>query len=116
MKLLTKEIVNKMPMPEQVEDGENAPIIVKFFGGGSYTLYVIAAYALIDGDEVKLSDLNGREPIDIILYGYVTGLQVDEWGYTSFSELAMLKFPPFRLGIERDRYFGNHTVKEIKNN
>jgi len=113
MKLLTKEIMNKMPLPDDVEDGNNAPIVVKFFGGGSYTLYVVAAYALIDGNAVKLSEINNREYDDIYFYGYVTGLQFDEWGYTTLNQLKEIKFPPFGLGIERDMYFGNHTVNEI---
>ena len=116
MKLLTKEIYNKMQVPDQVTDDENAPIIVKFFGGASYRFYVIAAYAIVEGEEqgVKLSDLNGREPVDINLYGYVTGLQEDEWGYTSFNEMATQKFPPFRLSVERDMHFGmKHTVKQV---
>lgn len=116
MKLLTKAIISKMPLPYEITGKtENAPIIVKFFGGASYSLYVIAAYAWIDEKEVKLSNINGREYDDINFYGYVTGLQVDEWGYTSFNELKAIKLPPFGLGIERDMYFGKHTVKEIIN-
>lgn len=116
MKLLTKEIIKKMPMTEDViVKAEDAPIIVKFFGGCSYSLYVIAAYAWIDGEEVKLSEINGREYDDINFYGYVTGLQVDEWGYTTLNQLKGIRFPPFGLGIERDMYFGKRTVKEIIN-
>ena len=116
MKLLTKEIIKKMPHPGEIKDAKTAPIIVKFFGGGSYTLYVIAASAFIkDGGEVKLADMEGKDVIDIQLFGYVTGLQCDEWGYASFNELKELKFPPFGLGIERDMYFGNCTVAEILN-
>jgi len=117
MKLLTKEIINKMPMTTEEINGkiEDAPIIVKFFGGSSYSLYVIAAYAWIGDEEVKLSDIGDREVIDINFYGYVTGLQFDEWGYTTLGQLKGIKFPPFGLGIERDMYFGKHTVKEIIN-
>jgi hypothetical protein len=113
MKLLTKAIINKMPLPDDITKAEEAPIIVKFFGGGSYSLFVIAAYAWIDGVEVKLSEINGREYDDINFYGYVTGLQFDEWGYTTLNQLKEIKFPPFGLGIERDMYFGKHTVKQI---
>ncbi len=113
MKLLTKEIINKMPLPEEISNAEEAPIIVKFFGGGSYSFYVVAAYAWIDDVEVKLSEINDREYEDINFYGYVTGLQVDEWGYTTLNQLKEIKFPPFGLPIERDMYFGKHTVKEI---
>lgn len=116
MKLLTKEIINKMPLPDNIiMKEEDAPIIVKFFGGGSYSLFVIAAYAWIGDEEVKLSEINGRKYEDINFYGYVTGLQVDEWGYTTLNQLKEIKFPPFGLGIERDMYFGKHSVKEIIN-
>ena len=110
MILMTKEVMKKMPI--EVEDAKNAPIIVKFFGGYSYTLYVVSAYALIEDEKVKLSDINGREVEDIYLFGYVTGLQYDEWGYTTLNQLKAIKFPPFGLSVERDRYFENHTVKE----
>jgi hypothetical protein len=116
MKLLTKEIINKMPLPEEVITNDDAPIIVKFFGGSSYSLYVIAAYAWVgDYEERKLSDINGCEVEDINFYGYVTGLQFDEWGYTTLNQLKAIKFPPFGLGIERDMYFGKQTVKQIIN-
>ena len=120
MKLLTKEIINKMPLPDKIiGNEEEAPIIVKFFGSGSYSLYVIAAYARVHPwvgcniEEVKLSEVNSREVEDIHFYGYVTGLQFDEWGYTTLNQLKEIKFPPSNLGIERDMYFGKHTVKEI---
>ena len=113
MKLLTKEIINKLPL--DVKDSENAPIIVKFFGGGSYRLYVVAAHAHLEsGDTVRISEINGRTVEDIHFYGYVTGLAFDEWGDTSFNEISALKFPPFGLGIERDMHFDmKHTVKQV---
>ena len=111
-KLLTKDIIKRMPL--DVEDAESAPVIVKFFGGGSYRLYVITAHAHLEsGEEVKLSDINGKPVEDIHYYGYVTGLHCDEWGSTSDNELRALKFPPFGLGIERDMHLGNITVKQV---
>ena len=117
MKLFTAEIKKKLPMVDEVKDGENAPIIVKFFGGSSYRLYVVAGDVYLkDQDEpVRYFDVKNESQIeDIRLYGYVTGLQEDEWGYTSFNELNEIRFPPFRLPVERDMHFGmNHTVKEV---
>ena len=116
MKLLTAEIKKKMPV--QVSGNlEDAPIIVKFFGGCSYTLYVVSAEAYIEGQDepVALADMNGHEIEDIHLYGYVTGLQFDEWGKTSFKELEAIKFPPFGLPVERDKYFGfDQTIKKLR--
>jgi hypothetical protein len=132
MKLLTKEIINKMPIntdgqtmshmlntkfpAKQVKSIEECRIVVKFFGGGSYTLYVVSAEAFINGQDapVNLKDAQGKEIEDIHFYGYVTGLQFDEWGRTSFNELKAIKFPPFNLPVERDMYFGEHTIKELK--
>lgn len=116
MKLLTKEIMNKMPLPEEVITDKDTPIIVKFFGGCSYTLYVIAAYAWVEGVDgnVRLSEINGRKITDINFYGYVTGLQTDEWGYTTLNQLKAIKFPPFGLPIERDRNCSKRTVKELQ--
>lgn len=117
MKLFTAEIKKKLPLIGEVEDDKNAPIIVKFFGGASYSLYVVAADVYLkDQDEpVRYSDVKDDTQIeDIHLYGYVTGLQVDEWGYTSFNELNEIRFPPFSLPVERDMHFGmKHTVSEV---
>lgn len=35
-----------------------------------------------------------------------------EWGYFLFSQIKDLKFPPFRLPLERDLY-ASGTVKEL---
>ena len=113
-KLMTKEVINKMPL--EATDEKNAPIIVKFFGGGSYRLYVVAAHAIVKGtlNCVKLSEMEKYEIEDIHFYGYVTGLGFDEWGETSFEELRAIKFPPFNLGVERDMHFGmKRTVSQV---
>ena len=114
MKLLTAEIIKKMPLPDTITDSNTAPIRVKFFGGSSYSLHVISAKAILEsGETVKLSDIKDNKVEDIFLYGYVTGLAVDEWGYVSFNELKDIKFPPFGLGIERDMNPLYDTVKEL---
>jgi hypothetical protein len=45
-----------------------------------------------------------------ICFGYVTGMDFDEWGTFSIEELESLKLP-YGLKIERDLYF-----KEIRSN
>lgn len=86
---------------------------VKFFDPcGSGTWYITSGYAInSEGNEIKLSEMEGKDIQDIMLFGYVTGLGCDEWGYISFNELSEVE--RFDLGIERDMYFGKHTVKEI---
>ena len=120
MKLLTKEIQNKMPFTEKavIEDLNELPIIVKYFGGASYSLFVVSADVILaDGQLVKLKDVKNvddkNEVQDVIFYGYVKGLQQDEFGYTSFNELKALRFPPFGLRVERDMYFDNKKIKDI---
>lgn len=118
MKLITAEIKKKLPCVREIgEDINTAPIIVKFFGGGSYRLYVVAADVYLkDQDEpVRYSEVTDESQIaNILFYGYVTGLAVDEWGYTSFNELKAIRFPPFNLPVERDLHFGmKSTVKQV---
>ena len=116
MKLITAEIKKKLPLVSEITDANTSPIIVKFFGGGSYRLYVVAGDVYLkDKDEpVKLSEVTDYSQInDIHFYGYVTGLQCDEWGYTSCNELKNVKFQ-FGLGIERDMHWDmKYTVKDV---
>jgi len=37
----------------------------------------------------------------------------DELGYFSLDELQSLRCPPLGLPIERDLYFGEHTLQEV---
>jgi len=80
-------------------------ITTDFINSNSSKESVVAETDKIKKDyPIKFRILDGDE--------YVTGLGCDEWGYVSFNELSELKVG-FGLGIERDIYFGKHTVKEI---
>ena len=97
MKLLTKELEKKFPPIGYNENKESKDIkiIAKFFDPiGSWTWYAIE-----------------YDPKDRIFYGYVKGLE-DEFGNFSLSELEEVK-GRFGLGIERDLYFGEHTLAEV---
>ena len=104
MKLITKEIekeIEKKPLyfyEENDIDTKDAKIIVKFFGGGQWTWWDIEGEKLEDGD--------------IRFFGLVQGFE-KEFGYFTLRELEGLKFPPFGLGVERDRYFSNKTIKDV---
>ena len=104
MKLITKEVekaIEKKPLyyhEEKDIDIEDAKIIVKFFGGGQWTWWAIEGEKLEDGD--------------IRFFGLVQGFE-KEFGYVTLRELEDLKFPPFGLGIERDMYFSNKTIKDV---
>ena len=104
MKLITKEIekeIEKKPLyfyEENDIDTKDAKIIVKFFGGGQWTWWAIEGEKLEDGD--------------IRFFGLVQGFE-KEFGYFTLRELEGVKFPPFGLGVERDRYFSNKTIKDV---
>jgi hypothetical protein len=110
MKLLTKEIENKLPKLYSTEGQNIAPVIVKFFTPWSnWTWYAVEGEQLEDGDWQFFGLVDGHEK---------------ELGYFNLSELADVRGPgAFRcLGIERDRYFDgmildkeNLAVRSAKN-
>ena len=96
MKLLTEELRKKFPSlgstdakkPEEIE------IVTKFFNPtGSWTWYA--------------TEFDGKDTF----FGFVRGFE-DELGYFSLKELEGVKVG-FGLGIERDLYFGEHTLAEV---
>ena len=100
MQLLTKEILNKTP---DISDGETKPkqvkITAKFFDPtGSFTWYLT---------EIDKSNND-------TCFGFVTSefCPDGELGYFTISELEEIK-GPFGLGIERDKFWTNKTLKEV---
>ena len=103
MKLLTSEVIKqfeKHPLGSQDDKGEDAKVLVKFFGGYSYTFLVTEAEKQENGDWI----LFGQATLDGSFW---------ELGDVLYSELASVRFPPFGLPIERDKY-SSGTVKELK--
>jgi len=99
MKLLTKEIKNRMPKLYANEDKkpEDIEVIAKFFNPcGSWAWYATEGQ---------------QEEEDYTFFGYVRGND-NELGYFSLNELSSVKLQ-FGLGIERDLHFGKHTLKEV---
>ena len=95
MKLLTKELLSKLPVLYSQENTEDPMVICKFFAvWTSWTWY---------GIEFDRKDL---------FFGYVAGDYL-ELGYFSLSELQDLK-GPMGLSIERDMYFKPIRLSEIK--
>ena len=96
MKLLTKEIRRKLPKlyTNENKKPEDTQVIVKFFDPcGSWTWYV--------------TEFDGEDRF----FGFVRGFEC-ELGYFSLSELESVK-GPLGIGIERDRWFGKHTLAEV---
>ncbi len=96
MKLLTTELCKQFPKLGETDgkQPEEVPVVAKFFDpAGSWTWYA--------------TEYDGKDTF----FGYVRG-DYEESGYFSLSELESIK-RPFGLGIERDLYFGKHTLAEV---
>lgn len=91
-KLMTKVIENKLiknfKSNQESFGGQDFIPVVKFFGGGACT-WLITEYNPEDRMFFGLCDLGQGFP---------------ELGYVSRDELEAVRFPPFGLPIERDRY------------
>ena len=95
MKLLTKEIKNKLPkLYETDSQGDSAIAQVKFFHPFSHWTW----YAL---------EFDGKDTF----FGYVKS-DCPELGYFNLSELESVKV--HGLGIERDMHFEPVPLSEIK--
>lgn len=100
MKLLTKALQKQIPPLYSTEDiplGDKVAVAKFFDPCGSYTLYIIEAT---------------EEEDDTLLWGLVTGLAEDEFGYASLNEIKSVK-NRFGLGIERDLYWTPTKIKDI---
>ena len=96
MKLLTKEIRRKLPKlyANENKKPEDTQVIVKFFDPcGLWTWYATE----FDGEDM--------------FFGLVRGFEAEQ-GYFSLSELQSIK-GKLGIGIERDKWFGKHTLAEV---
>ena len=97
MKLLTKDLENKLIKNGDTSTQEDPTVIVKFFDPtGSWSWYGIE-----------------YDPKSRIFFGAVDGHEF-ELGYFSLDELEAVKKSPFGLGIERDIYFTSKPLSEVK--
>lgn len=97
MKLLTVALRKQFPKLYQTEETpvEEKKVIAKFFTPWtSWTWYATE----FDGED--------------LFFGLVDG-QEKEWGYFSLKELESLR-GPWGLKIERDLYFGQPQIKDMK--
>lgn len=117
MKLLTKEIINKFPGIKETESKKpnEVNIIAKFFHPFSdWTWYATEANAVLEnGEEIPLKEAHAKnlKYEDVLFFGLVRGFE-NELGYFSLSELESVKVRG--LGMERDRFFKNHTLAEAQ--
>lgn len=124
MKLLTKEIQDRIPGLYETEDVnlEDKMCHIKYFAHWRW----YAVEANVEGKDTKgnpisiplnqfedaICELNSPYKTkdgqviwvdDIRFFGLVEGFEA-EWGYFMLSELLGINIPPFGLGIERDLY------------
>ena len=98
MKILTKELLKKLPNIGDNEKNNKEHIAhVKLFGGSSWSWYITE-----------------YDPIKKLCFGLVDGFE-KELGYFSLDELLSLKFPPLGLPIERYLCFESTPIKELMN-
>ncbi|MBT3245127.1 MAG: DUF2958 domain-containing protein [Bacteroidetes bacterium] len=99
MKLITEEfetLFKDYPLYSQ-EEVEDPLVVAKLFDPvGSATWFLLEF-----------------DPVEKIAFGYVTGLQVDELGYISLTEMESIK-GPLGIGIEQDMYFIQKQLSELK--
>ena len=96
MKLLTKELLKKLPNIGDNEKNNKEHIAhVKLFGGSCFCWFI-----------------SEYDPITKMCFGWVEGLE-NELGFFSLTELEKIKFPPFGLSIERDICFDSIPIKEL---
>lgn len=92
MKVMTaaqeKKMVKNFQEVMKTGDGSNHKPVIKLFGGGACT-WLLTEYEPEARRFFGLCDLGMGSP---------------ELGYVSRDELEALRFPPFRLPIERDMY------------
>ena len=96
MKLLTQEILNRLP-PLYAQDGKGLDAIahVKFFTPDAQWTWYATEY----------------DPQDRIFFGYVQGIE-DEFGYFSLDELQEVR-GVLALPVERDFYFKPTPLRAI---
>lgn len=101
MKLLNEELIKQFEEVGRQEQVKDPVVIAKFFNPcGAGTWYATEFYTE-----------------DKLFYGYVSLFNdpfCNEWGYFSLDELQELTCPPFGLPIERDLYFKQGPISEVK--
>lgn len=96
MKLITKTLEDRFEQIGDQSESLDPIIIARFFNPCGKQTWYASEYDKETG----------------ICFGYVTGMDYDEWGYFSVTELEGLKLP-FGLGIERDIFFKETRFKEF---
>ena len=98
MKIVTEEFVELFKdYPLYSQEHEKDPLVIaKLFDPcGSATWFLLEF-----------------DPVERVAFGYVVGLQEDEYGYISLTEMESIK-GPLGIGIEQDLYFKQKRLSEV---
>ena len=113
MKLLTKEIAAKLhradianPPPDTAKD-----VLVKFFTPwGAASWYIVSGTPL---DSINGEPCGPENAKDWHMFGLCDlGMGFPELGYVLLSQLKEIR-GQFGLTVERDMYYGQHTLSEV---
>jgi hypothetical protein len=120
MKLITKELLRRIP-PLYSQENESEPLAVcKFFmPDGAFTWYVIEGSTReksgcgfgVNCNHKPLAEYDSERD-DILFFGYVVGIE-PEYGYFSLSELESIR-GSFGFPVERDLYFDPCRVSSLR--
>jgi Protein of unknown function (DUF2958) len=109
LKLLTKDLLKKLPALYSQEGNSDPMVVCKFFlPDAGWTWYAIEG-SLVDANGYYDTD---KEKVDIVFFGLVAGFEA-ELGYFSLSELTSIR-GKLGLHVERDRYFQPTKLSAIK--
>ena len=102
MKIITKAIEAAFAKQGDTSQKEmkDIKIVLKLFGGAC-TWYL---YEKLE-DDIYMAFVNLGDP------------EMSECGTVSMSEIMSIKFPPFGLGVERDKFFDplSRTLEDVIN-
>lgn len=113
MKLLTKDILNKLPPLYSNEDKteEDTLVVTKFFTPDSNWTWYVTEGSLVDEDGYFDTD---KPKVDTVFFGLVNGLEL-ELGNFSLSEIQTTR-GPLGLHIERDLWWEPISLAEVRRN
>ena len=119
-KLITKDVLTKIPPLNEREDTPDPVVVCKFFmPDGAWTWYVIEGSTReregcgwgINCHHKLLSEYDPKRD-DVLFFGYVYGA-FPELGFFTLSELEAVR-GRFGLQVERDRFFTPCKLSEIR--
>lgn len=110
MKLLTKDVLDRLPELYSQEHTPDPIVQVKFFTPDSSWSWYVTEGSLVDENNVVCA--GDARPADFLMFGLVVG-QFTELGYVSYMELSNAR-GPLGLWVERDLHFTPQPLSQIK--